>query len=100
MMVHAAQHDDTNAVFALQLIKRGARLPTYLGLAFLQGLEADDDGTLILFAGETEHGAPDLEHLISADLFILEIQYRIEVEDVVLRKDIALFRECGLDSLG
>ena len=36
MMIDAAEHDDPDAVFALKLVERLARLPAYLGLALME----------------------------------------------------------------
>src|SRR5580693_545367 len=99
-MVYAAQHDDADAVFAFQLIKRRAGLAADLGLAFVQGLKADNDGSLVFFAGKTENGTPGFEHPICADSFVLEIQNWIDVEDVVLGENITLFHERSFYSLG
>ena len=65
----------------------------------MQRFEAYRDGSLIFFAGETQDGPPGFEHLIGALLFILKVQYRIKVKDVVFREDVALFGECCFDYL-
>ena len=58
VMIGAAQHDDADAVFALQLIERLPRLAAHLSLVFEQGLEAGFDGAFVFFRATGPASAP------------------------------------------
>ena len=67
-MIDAAKHDNANAIFALKLVEGLARLPANVGFAFVQGLEARGEASLISSRALLQHRAPRLEHLVSASL--------------------------------
>jgi len=79
MMIDTAQHDDTDAILALQLVERLARLSADFGFAFVESMEGDCNSPVIFFAAETEYWPPCLEHLIGADLPILKVQNWIHI---------------------
>src|ERR1700677_722674 len=96
MVIYAAEHDNTNPVFTLQLVERLPRLAANLCLAIKQGFEAGFDGPLILLAREPQHRPPRFEHLVGADPLILQVQDRIDIADTVLSEDVALLGEGSL----
>ena len=96
VVINPPKHHDADTVFALKLIERFTRLTADVSLACLERLEANFEGALILFAAEAEDRPPRLVHLVGADLVVLQIEDRIEIENAILREDIALLGEGGL----
>ena len=53
-MIDAAQHDDADAVLALQLVERDARFATDVGFAAVERGKALRDGAVVLLTRQTE----------------------------------------------
>ena len=86
MVINASQHDDANAVFALQLVERLARLAADFVLAIGERLKACLDGAIVLLARQAQQWRPCPIHLLGTYLSVLQIQNRIKVRDSVLCK--------------
>src|SRR5271156_3416898 len=100
MMIDAAQHDDADAIFTLELVESFTGLAADFRLAGLERLEASFEGTLVLFSAEAEHRCPHFIHLICTYSAVLKIEDRIKIENIVLREDIALLGEGRLHGFG
>jgi hypothetical protein len=100
VVIDAPQHHDADAVFALKLVERLAGLAANVGFACLERLEANFEGALILFAAKAKDRPQRLVHLVSADLLVLKVENRIEIQNAVLCEDVAFFGEGGLHRLG
>src|ERR1700722_16895393 len=96
MVVHAAQHDNSDPVLTPQLIERLPCLTANVSLAIVQGLESSIECTFILFTGEPQNRTPRLQHLVGADSRVLQVENGIDINHPVLSEDVALLGERGL----
>ena len=64
VMIRPAEHDDADAVLALELVEHLARAAADAGFVVLQRRESGLDGTVVFFLRKPENRLPRLQHLV------------------------------------
>ena len=96
VMIRAPEHHDTNTIFPLELIQYLARATPNARFVFLERGESRLDSAIVFFQRESENGLQGLQHLVSKQFSIGEVQHGVDVLHIVLGEDIVFLGECGL----